>query len=71
MKYLVLEIQKNEETISNIVTAHDSRNEADSKYYSVLAAAAVSTVQSHAASLLTEEGQCLKYDFYAHKEEEE
>ena len=71
MKYLVIEIQNTGAQISNIVTAHETRNDADSKYYSVLAAAAISEVPVHAAALLTEEGRCLKNDYYNHTKEDE
>ena len=70
MKYVVIEIQNTGDSIATIVTDHDDRNAADSKFYSVLAAAAVSKVPKHAASLLTEEGRCLKSEYYEHEEEE-
>lgn len=71
MKYLVIEIQKTGDQIANIVTAHDDRNAADSKYYTVLAAAAISSVPKHAASLLTEDGMCIRSEVYEHYEHEE
>ena len=71
MKYLVIEIQKTGDNISHIVTTHDTRNEADSKYYLVLSAAAVSSVPKHAASLLAEDGHCLRSEVYEHVLEEE
>ena len=71
MKYLVIEIQKNGDTVGNIVTAHNSRNEAESKFYTVLAAAATSSVEKHACSLLTEDGVCIKNEVYEHESEEQ
>lgn len=70
MKYLVVEIQKTGEQIANIVTAHNTRNEAESKFYQVLAAAAISSVPKHSASLLTENGVCIRNESYEHESEE-
>ena len=37
MKYIVVEMQKNADgVVSNLVTAHDSLAEAESKFYSIL-----------------------------------
>ena len=69
MKYLVIEIQKNGDTVGNIVTSHDSRNEADSKFFSVLSAVAISTVEKHACALLTEDGVCVRSEVYEHESE--
>ena len=71
MKYLVIEIQKNGDTVGNIVTAHNSRNEAESKFYTVLAAAAISSVEKHACSLLTEDGVCIRNEVYEHESKEQ
>ena len=70
MKYLVIEIQKNGDTVGNIVTAHNSRNEADSKFFAVLSAAAISTVEKHACTLLTEDGVCIRSEAYEHESED-
>ena len=64
MKYVVIEIQDTNDTISTLVTTHDTREEADSKYYQILSYAAVSNLPKHAASLLTDTGKCLKNDYY-------
>ena len=57
MKYLVIEIQTAQDgTVSNLVSAYDTRNEAESAYHTVLAAAAVSELPCHAAVLMTNEG---------------
>jgi hypothetical protein len=64
--YIVIELQKNEYgSVSNIVTEHASLAEAESKYYSVLASAAISKLPVHSAILVSEEGfpirnQCYK-----------
>ena len=68
--FLVIELQKTSETeISNIVSSHADRNQAESKYHQVLASAAVSNVLKHSAALLTEEGVCIKRESFYHGEE--
>ena len=67
MKYLVIEIQRNADgTIGNFVWTFDTINEAESKYHSVLAYAAVSTVYTHSAVILNETGFCVKSQSYTH-----
>ena len=67
MKYIVIELQKNAEgQVSNIVTEHANLAEADSKYYSILAVAAVSVVPVHSATIVSEEGFPVKYQCYKH-----
>ena len=68
--YVVIELQKNGDQLASIVTKHDTVNEADSKFYSVMAAAAISQVEKHACTLLTEDGLSLRNAYYEHKQEE-
>lgn len=56
MKYIVIELQDNGETVGNIVTAYDTLPEAESKYHAVLSAAAVSPVPIHSAILINSMG---------------
>lgn len=66
MKYLVIEIQKNADgTVGNLVFSFDELNVAQSKYHSVLSAAAVSGLPSHAAVLMDEAGFYLDHGFFA------
>ena len=68
MKYLVIEIQTNSDgTVGNIVTAKDSRLEAESTYHGILAAAAISALPQHAAVMLTSEGTYLASQCYEHE----
>lgn len=63
--FIVIELQKNAEgVVSNIVTSHETLPEAESKYYSVLAAAAVSQIPVHSAIIVSEEGFPVKYQCY-------
>ena len=70
MKYLVIEIQTNTDgTVGNLVFAYDDRNQAESKYHTVLAAAAISEVTIHACSLLASDGRLLNRGCYEHRPE--
>jgi hypothetical protein len=69
--YIVVELQTNNAgVVSNIVTSFDTLAEAESKYYTILAAAAISTIPVHSAIIVSEEGfpakhQCYKHEPYA------
>jgi len=55
--FLVIEIQTmNDGKIANIVTAYDNERDANSKYHTILAAAAKSNLPAHAAVIMTNEG---------------
>ncbi len=65
--YLVIEIQTAADgTVATIVTQHPSRNEAESKYYLVLSAAAISNIPLHAALLCYSNGNYLMSKSYEH-----
>ena len=65
--FIVIELQKNAEgVVSNIVTSHATQNEAESKYHSVLASAAVSEIPVHSAIIVSEEGFPIKHQCYKH-----
>lgn len=65
--YIVIELQKNAEgVVSNLVYSFDTLAEAESKYYSILAAAAISTVPVHSAIIVSEEGFPVKHQCYKH-----
>ena len=71
MKYIVIELQTTNGSTSHIVTTHDTRLEAESKYHLILSAAAVSNVPLHAATILTSDGFQLMYQAYTHGENAE
>lgn len=51
--YVVVELQTMKDgKVANIVTQHDTRSEAESKFHSVLAAAATSGLPVHGAVLV-------------------
>lgn len=67
MTFLVIEIQTNTDgTVGNLISAYTERNLAEQKYYTVLAAAAVSTLPTHAVALLTNDGQPVMHAVYRH-----
>ena len=64
--YTILELQtSNGQTDAN-VEYRQSKDEALSEYYKILAQAAVSTVQYHAAVVMDERGQYLARECYTH-----
>ena len=67
MTYIVIELQTTNGTTSNIVTTYATRNEAEQKYHTILAAAAVSNVGIHAATILTPDGFQLMHQAYTHE----
>ena len=74
----VVEIQQyqNGEFGHNVYWEYDENADkallkAESRYYTVLAAAAVSTLKAHAAILFTSEGFPLKHECYKHDAEPE
>lgn len=68
--YIVLEVQVNKDgTVGTIVNAYEKISEAQNKYHTVLAGAAISNLPKHSAFLLTEDGYMDNQCFY-HGEEE-
>lgn len=71
MKFLVTEIQTFENgDVSNPTYAYDAENAALAKYFSILSAAAVSKLPTHACMLFTSDGVALRSEFFTHKAEE-
>ena len=65
--YIVIEIQTNADgTVGNLVWPFADRNEAEGKYHSVLAAAAVSALPRHSAALIGNDGFPYAYQCYEH-----
>lgn len=65
--FIVIELQKNAEgVVSNIVTSFDTLAEAESKYYTILAAAAINKIPVHSAIIVSEEGFPVKHQCYKH-----
>ena len=67
MTYFICEIQNN----AHIMTKKQTRNEAESEFHRVLAAAAVSNVETHSCIVFTEEGFTVMSQCYKHGEQNE
>ena len=68
MTYIVTELQTNREgATANITTAYTDRYQAEQKYHSILATAAVSNVYIHAATILDMYGSVIKSEYYQHE----
>ena len=66
--YIVIELQKDAKgVVSNIVTSYENLAEAESKYYSILSAAAISNVPVHSAIIVSEEGFPVRNQCYKHQ----
>jgi len=63
--YIVIEIQRGE-TVSTITNSYDTRNEAENKYHTILAYAAISSVPRHSAVMITEAGDYIKHESFEH-----
>ena len=63
--YIVMEIQKSN-TVSTIVNTYETRNEAENKYHTILASAAISNIPQHAAVLLDDNGEYIKSECFMH-----
>ena len=64
--FIVVEIQKND-TVATLASTHETRNEAENKYHTVLAYAAVSTLPKHGAVMLDEDGIYIKSECFEHE----
>ena len=64
--FVVVELQETNGKLQNLVTAHDTLQKAEAKYHTVLAAAAISSVDIHSAVLLSSTGNVIKSESYRH-----
>ena len=70
MKYLVIELQKNNNDVASLVTKYDTLDQARSSFYTICAAAVLSMVEVHSVILLTEEGDVMYKETFLHLLEE-
>ena len=67
-KYVVVEIQTNADgTIGALVNDFDNKLDAENKYHTILAYAAISNLPTHSAVILTNEGRTVKTEMYTHE----
>ena len=65
--FIVIELQTiNDSQVANIVTAYTDAKVAEQKYHTILAAAAVSALPCHSATMLDEKGRMIKSEYYTH-----
>ena len=66
--YIVIEIQTNADgTVGTIVNSYNSSAQADSKYYSILASASLSSVPVHSAVIIKNDGRMVRFESYNHQ----
>ena len=71
VSYFIIEIQKTDaEHVAYLVNQAATRNEAESTYHMILAAAAISQVPAHGAILFTDESYPIMNHMYYHKKAE-
>lgn len=68
MNYIVIELQTNGGTTANVVNSYSDRATAEAKFHQVLAAAATSAVEIHAAVMLAEDGRLVRQEHYLHQQ---
>ena len=67
MKYLVIEIQTNASgAVGNFVFSFDTKDEADAKYHTLLAAASVSNIPIHSVCMISNDGLFLNSETHTH-----
>ena len=70
--YIVMEIQTNTDgTIGTLIDSYTERNEAESKYHTILASASISALPMHSACMFTNDGRMMKSEVYEHPIEPE
>lgn len=65
--YLVIELQKDGDTLANVSFAFSDLNQAKAKYHQLLSVAAVSSVERHAVAILDDTGRAVFYEWYDHE----
>ena len=66
--YIVIELQTNTDgVVSNLVTSHNTLADAESKFHSILASAAINEVPVHSAIIVSEEGFPVAHKCYKHE----
>lgn len=68
--FYVIEIQTNENTGAVIPFTFIDRDQAEAKYHSLLAVAAVSQIPKHGAMIFNDDGFVIKSEVYNHSTEE-
>lgn len=64
--YIVIELQTNNGQTANIVQTKETKEQAMSAFHSIMAAAAISSVEYHAAIVVDRKGQYIARECYEH-----
>ena len=64
--YVVIELQKNGNQMSNIVTSHTTLADAQHQFYITAAAATISNVEKHSVVLLSDNGFAIDQVTFEH-----
>lgn len=65
--YMVIELQKNGETLSAITVSYTDRAAAYSRFHTMAAAAAISNVEKHTVLLVNDDGFTLERATFVHE----
>ena len=68
-KYIVIELQKVGDTMSDIVTSHDTLQDAQYKFHLTAAYASIPNVEKHTIALLNEDGFPVERTVFEHSVE--
>ena len=68
--FIVIELQKNGAQIGNVVTSHETLQEAEYKFHTVAAAAAISNVEKHSVVLINDDGFTIERTAFEHPQEQ-
>ena len=66
--FIVIELQRNGNQMANIVTAHETLQDAQYKFHTVAAAAAISSVEKHSVILLDDDGFTIEKTIFEHEQ---
>lgn len=64
--YIVIELQTNNGQTANIVQTKETKEQAMSAFHSIMAAAAISSVEYHTAIVVDRKGQYIARECYEH-----
>ena len=64
--YIVVELQKNGDQMGNIVTSHATLQDAQYKFHTVAASAAISNIEKHSVVLLNDDGFPMERTTFEH-----
>lgn len=64
--YIVIELQTESDSVAPIINSYSTINQAYQKYYLILSAAAVSSIKTHTAMIVSENGEIITTESFEH-----